>query len=391
MQVLNSNRRPPLDAAANAADSLRFWLRKYLAYKAMTLGNHRADREKLEEALSRLDVLEDPSIEALRKIANEIRRAGVGVTTQFVPAAAFVEWLSRNRPPRSIMEIDDEVAIRFLTSATAGKSDATRVNYKNALGDFFTYASRHNRERHLIDVDLKRWQRNASKGSVKTPEHLNPEEIDRFLDAVDRHDYGGKRTSDEAAEYRAALYPLLFRLLLLTGIRISEALSLETKSLTVEGETGILTVWGKGNKTRKVPFPYRCSDGSSFYCIEPYLKRYMRVRACPKGVRLLFCDYDGKPLYTRKVSLVLSSILKEAGIHKEKTGPHLLRHTYATLLYARTKDLRLVQEILGHESSRVTERYTHIGEEERRKAAAIFREDDDEGLHISEVPGILSR
>jgi integrase/recombinase XerD len=53
-------------------------------------------------------------------------------------------------------------------------------------------------------------------------------------------------------------------------------------------------------------------------------------------------------------------VLKSAGIHKEKNGAHMLRHTYATLLYRKKKDLVLVQEILGHQSIDTTRIYVHF-------------------------------
>jgi integrase/recombinase XerD len=358
----------PLDPARNLIESLEFWLQKYLTYKAMTLGNHKADREKLDAALAELE--SGPhDLDGLKKIAARIRRAGVGVSTQFVPVERFVRWMSERSGVGSLADIDEETAIRFLTVATASKSDATKVNYKNALSGFFDYVSRHNAEGRHLDIDLSVWQRNARNYAKRTPPHLTDEQVERLFEEIENHDFSDKRAKHGDPEPVRALYRFLFRLLYLSGLRISEALALKLQDFSVFPDKGIATVRvrsGKGNKERTVSVPWEGPQG-----VKDAYREYMAVRTTKKGDQL-FMDPLGRSLYVRKVNYVFSHLLSSAGINVGKSGVHLLRHTHASYVYRKTGDILYVKERLGHESVKVTERYTHIGRENPERLLSIF-------------------
>ena len=70
----------------------------------------------------------------------------------------------------------------------------------------------------------------------------------------------------------------------------------------------------------------------------------------------------------------VENILKYVGIKKEKMGAHMLRHSFATLLYQRHKDLVLVQEALGHADLNTSRIYTHFDKDQLLKAASLMDE-----------------
>ena len=72
------------------------------------------------------------------------------------------------------------------------------------------------------------------------------------------------------------------------------------------------------------------------------------------------------------MSRIVENILRSCGIKKEKNGAHMLRHTFATLLYNKSKDLVLVQETLGHASLDTSRIYTHFDKDKLHKAASIM-------------------
>ena len=87
------------------------------------------------------------------------------------------------------------------------------------------------------------------------------------------------------------------------------------------------------------------------------------------SIPLLFQSRTGKPLTQAYVSYIMEKMLQKAGIRKEKNGAHMLRHTFATLLYQKNRDLILVQEALGHADLNTSRIYTHF-DKERLKVAA---------------------
>ena len=89
---------------------------------------------------------------------------------------------------------------------------------------------------------------------------------------------------------------------------------------------------------------------------------------------LLFVNKKGTPLTQAYVSRIVEQILFKAGIRKQKNGAHMLRHTFATLLYKKQKDLVLVQEALGHASLNTSRIYTHFDSEKLKLAAKVAEE-----------------
>lgn len=99
----------------------------------------------------------------------------------------------------------------------------------------------------------------------------------------------------------------------------------------------------------------------------------VRVNYLSEG-GLLFVNRNGKALTQAYVSRIVEQILFRAGIRKQKNGAHMLRHTFATLLYKKQKDLVLVQEALGHASLNTSRIYTHFDNDKLKLAAQVAKE-----------------
>jgi integrase/recombinase XerC len=143
----------------------------------------------------------------------------------------------------------------------------------------------------------------------------------------------------------AAVLALLYG----SGLRISEALSLQRKYMA--GSPDALTVTGKGKKTRMVPLLPQV-----LALIEAY------VSACPYTLPPegpLFVGAKGGPLSPRIVQLAMASLRGALGLPDSAT-PHALRHSFATHLLARGGDLRSIQDLLGHASLSTTQIYTAV-------------------------------
>jgi integrase/recombinase XerC len=148
----------------------------------------------------------------------------------------------------------------------------------------------------------------------------------------------------------AAVMALLYG----SGLRISEALSLKRRDIPAPNEGDVITVTGKGNKTRMVPVLSQVTKAISDYvALCPYENP-------PNGP--LFVGARGKPLSPRIVQLTMERLRGALGLADTAT-PHALRHSFATHLLARGGDLRSIQELLGHASLSTTQIYTGVDAE----------------------------
>ena len=171
------------------------------------------------------------------------------------------------------------------------------------------------------------------------PDVLSTEEIEAMIDSIDTAKWQGKRDR--------AIIETMYG----CGLRVSETVGLKLSCLYFD--EGFIRIIGKGNKERLVPIGELAISAIS---------EYMSVR--PSGADtdsedLLFLNRFGKSLSRISMFNMIKRQALIADIRKE-ISPHTLRHSFATHLIENGADLRVVQEMLGHESIITTEIYTHI-------------------------------
>jgi len=171
------------------------------------------------------------------------------------------------------------------------------------------------------------------------PEVLSVEEVTAIMESVDLGSATGIRNR--------AILEVLYG----CGLRVSEAVGLKISYVYLD--EGFVRVVGKGNKERVVPL-----GEMAVQAVEDYLE----VRPEPYSPEyddILFLNRTGKSLSRVYMFNMVKKQAQAAGIHKE-ISPHTFRHSFATHLIENGADLRVVQEMLGHESILTTEIYTHI-------------------------------
>lgn len=171
------------------------------------------------------------------------------------------------------------------------------------------------------------------------PEVLSVEEVTRIIDSVDISTAKGKRDR--------AILEILYG----CGLRVSEASGLKLSGLYFK--EGFIRIIGKGDKERLVPI--------GEMAIEAVLT-YLDARPSPADSScedILFLNRFGKSLSRVSIFKIIRTQALLADIRKE-ISPHTFRHSFATHLIERGADLRVVQDMLGHESITTTEIYTHI-------------------------------
>ena len=244
----------------------------------------------------------------------------------------FIAWATeRDRhDAASVTRRDVRDFVGFLVRRGDERTSVARRTA--TLRGYFTFLAR----RGVIEVNPAAGL-TAPKPHKKLPELVIREQLDELLDA----DWG----SDPLALRDRAICELLYG----AGIRVSELCALDLDDLDDAG--GIIHVLGKGSKERIVPL-----HATAFASLAAWRSsgRAALVTSESPGAAVFF-NRRGKRLTPRDVRRILTARVGKGHIH-----PHALRHTYATHLLEGGADLRVVQELLGHESLTTTQIYTHV-------------------------------
>ena len=171
------------------------------------------------------------------------------------------------------------------------------------------------------------------------PEFLSIPEVTALLEAPDLATPLGLR--DRA----------LLEVLYSSGLRASELTALTFDQLDLDG--GQMRVMGKRKKERIAQLGRPAVDA-----IRNYLER--RDELGKPSHAMVFVNFRGGPLTARSLQRVVDKYVREALPGRREISPHTLRHTFATHMLDAGADLRVVQELLGHESLSSTQIYTHV-------------------------------
>jgi integrase/recombinase XerD len=193
----------------------------------------------------------------------------------------------------------------------------------------------------------------APKLAKKIPDVLSFEEVEQILAAIDLSKPYGLR--DRA----------ILEVLYACGLRVSELINLKLSNLYFP--EGFITVIGKGDKERLVPIGNDAIKHLKFYLEHSRSK----VKTMPDYANFVFMNKNGKPLSRIWVFLLIKEAVKVAEIEKN-VSPHTFRHSFATHLIEGGADLKVVQDLLGHESITTTEVYTHLDTDYLRETVLMF-------------------
>ncbi|WP_301065070.1 tyrosine-type recombinase/integrase [uncultured Helicobacter sp.] len=340
----------PLRYKDDFSANMLFWITRFIRYKLTTLSKHQVyDKERILEAINALNNDEINSLESLESLCKSVRKAGmIGINTYATPLLKLYTFLAQSNI-HTMEEIDEEVLSDFLSVETSFLSNASKKNYRIALIGLFGYIDKQNENEgksYVYNITLKIGALQGKSGQ-KLPAYLNQNELERFLQGIDEMPFGEKI---------AARNKLIIKLIVYTGIRVSEALNLRRKDIFPMQDCYLVQIRGKGNKPRVAMI--RKSH------IENLLGVWLTQReAFAPQHDLLFCNAKGKALTQSYIYKNVENILMSVGLRKEKNGAHMLRHSFATLLYQQKHDLVMVQEALGHADLNTSRIYTHFDKE----------------------------
>ena len=202
----------------------------------------------------------------------------------------------------------------------------------------------------------------ALKGPTKgryLPDVVSSTALSDMLDALAAA--AQQPAEDDRTAALAARDWALIELLYATGARISEVVDLDLPD--IDDTVQVLTVTGKGNKERRVPFGDRAAQALGLW------RRRRDVLAAEKSGGAVFVGARGSRIDARVARRVVADALRTVP-DTHASGPHSLRHSAATHLLDGGADLRSVQQLLGHSSVATTQIYTHVSVERLKNAYA---------------------
>lgn len=282
--------------------------------------------------------------------------------------SAFLDYLAKERrySPATVRayRADLSQVIRFLESAGATWADAPADIWLDYFGRLFkqkrsarTHARKVSSLRSFLKYLVRCGRVSRDRSLVlKTPKL--PRTLPRYLSVEQAAELVNRPKEGKGGDGRdRAILNLFYG----GGLRLSEVAGIRPRDL--DFEQAAVTVLGKGKKVRIAPVGH-----TAMAAVKHYLK--WRQDAGPVDLsQPLFRNRTGGPLSPRSLARVVGKYAKSVA-GAENVSPHALRHSFATHLLDSGADLLAVKEMLGHESVRTTQIYTHVSTE---KIARVYK------------------
>lgn len=215
-----------------------------------------------------------------------------------------------------------------------GLGSRTIQHHLSALRTFYRWLMREGRVADNPVAGIR-----APKSPKRLPKNLDVDQVNQLLD--------GKHDSELAVRDHA-----MMELFYSSGLRLAELVSLDLDSLDIRAAN--LRVTGKGNKERQLPV-----TGTAIDAIRAWLPVRRQWLGNDSDCMALFVSKQKKRITARSVQMRLATLARQRGLDG-RIHPHMLRHSFATHLLESSRDLRAVQELLGHANLSTTQVYTHL-------------------------------
>lgn len=243
-------------------------------------------------------------------------------------------WASANN--RQTADQLNEADIRAWVSLLhrRGLAGSSIQRSLSAARSYFNYLSRENGFPRNPAASVQ-----APRKPRKLPRTMDADQVDRYLQF--------NETSPTALRDRA-----IAELFYSSGLRLAELTAVNLDD--IDRDSRLLTVTGKGNKTRTIPVGSAALDA-----IDAWLAVRPHLATDEQSARAMFTSNRGQRISVRNIQARLKLQGRKAGMHQD-VHPHMLRHSFASHMLESSGDLRAVQELLGHANISTTQIYTHL-------------------------------
>jgi integrase/recombinase XerD len=253
----------------------------------------------------------------------------------------FKEFLFKKNI-NDILGVNQKDIIEYLACLKQSYATASIARIFISIKVFFRFLKKEN----VIQTDITRYL-DLPKIWQFLPTVMTYKEVEDLLNVPDIKTFIGAR--DKA----------IFELIYATGIRVTEACNIKILDVS----DNFVKVEGKGKKQRIIPIGKKAIEAIDYYLLN--------FRKEKKEFEFLFVSNNFKKIDRITIWNRIKFYAKKAGI-KKNISPHTLRHSFATHLLENGADLRLIQDMLGHEDISTTDRYTHVSKTHLKKAFENF-------------------
>ncbi len=254
----------------------------------------------------------------------------------------FLFYLQANELAETFSDVSNERIFRYFISHLADieKTPKTIARKISALKSFYRFLHEGGRTTTNIAKNIK-----PPKIPKKLPKTLTKEEVSVLFQVIDQTKPLGVRNA------------ILLRLLFETGLRVSELINISIQDLDFAQLQ--IKITGKGNRERLIFLSEELANEIKTYLA--YTRPVLQNKAKIIETKRIFINYKGGELTARGVRKILNTLVDKAG-ETFNVHPHLLRHTFATIMLENGADIRTVQELLGHKNVKTTEIYTAVSD-----------------------------
>lgn len=282
----------------------------------------------------------------LERLENEQNYSLNTITSYAIDLRDFENFLIENEWSKSIEGVSIITPVKgyrgYLTDNYSPKTIARKIS---ALRHFYNFLLEEQvvRENFFLKVSLPKIPKTL-------PKTINKSEIDFLFQVID--------TSTPLGVRNYLILDLLYSL----GLRVSELVNLKVNDFDFLRKE--VKIMGKGKKERMLYLYDDLADRLNEYI--KYTRSFLIAKGTNQDSPYLLINYKGGSLTARGVRKILQEIISKSGEHY-KIYPHMLRHAFATSMLNNGADIRIVQELLGHENLSTTQIYTHISQQELMK------------------------
>lgn len=245
----------------------------------------------------------------------------------------FSQWLTKHSDVKSLNEVTEFSVRQWISQMhREGLKSRSLQRKLSSLRSYYQYQIKHKHITLNPAIDVR-----APRDSKPLPKTLDLEQVTQLLN-IEGDDFISVR--DKA----------IIELFYSSGLRLAELAGLQLADIDLEA--ALVTVTGKGNKTRVIPIGSKAIEALRNWLVH-------RALANRKQVDGLFLSRQGSTISHRNIQLRMNHWQKKQGI-TQSIHPHKLRHSFASHLLQSSGDLRAVQEFLGHSDISSTQVYTHL-------------------------------
>ena len=247
----------------------------------------------------------------------------------------YINFLGENKNIKDINQVKFEDIRKYVAFITKEGYKPSSVNRSiSSIKKFHIFLL----DNELVDENSSELLE-SQKNRRNFPDTLSVHEIESILNTIDTSSLIGLRDLS------------LLTLLYSTGMRVSELINLELSNIFLKEE--YVKIMGKGKKERIVPLGLKAKNA-----LVSYLNKNQNIGKI-NNQGYMFLSYRSKKLTRMSIFNIIKKYCLLADIRKT-VSPHTFRHSFATHMLEGGADLRIVQELLGHENINTTEIYTHL-------------------------------